>query len=187
MRTHVSEFNRVVSRSALGAAVLLALGNVCYAFPSSGADCAQCHTTPGGNVEVTPLSVLLGESGEVTFDVTELPSTSAALSVTGLDNPDLAAMVLNGWTDRGEGRFTMPVTATGPHVLELGTSASTVPAHYELDVFLAGSGAWSTSTSFLVSAIPEPASIALLSIIGGAFGMRWLTQRHRKKAELSSR
>lgn len=186
MRKNVTELYRFLLTSVLAGVVSLALANVGYAFPSqSNTNCSDCHGTEDGAVDVSPdpLSLLRGEDGEVTFDVTDLPDTPAYLSVTGLNDADLAATVGGDWTAGGGDNYILPVDATGAFALPISTSGASVLGDYEIGVFLAGTGLWSTSTSFVVQTlIPEPASIALVSIVGGVFAVSWITRRRRKTA-----
>ncbi len=63
-------------RSSLSRAVLfcsvawLGMVGVAEAFPSWGADCISCHSTPGGALTIVPDPILIkvGDSGEVKFD-----------------------------------------------------------------------------------------------------------------------
>jgi hypothetical protein len=165
-----------------------AINNVGYAFPSSGANCAQCHTDTGGGTVATspnPLSLLAGQTGTVTFDVADLPGDAAALSLTGLDAAGLEATPDADWRARdNDTRFTLGITADGQQTFDVTIGPGAAPGDYPIGVFLAGTGSspegiWSTMSEFTINVsaavIPEPATMTMFSIVLGiaaAFSIR---------------
>jgi hypothetical protein len=178
---------------SLAILVVGAVSNSAKAFPSSGANCAMCHTDSGGGevtISPSPLSLLAGESGTVTFDVSNLPGDGAALSLTGLDAAGLVATPDADWQARDNNtRYTLSFAAAGPQTFDLVIGDNATPGDYPIGVFLAGGGStpagiWSTMSQFTVSvsAIPEPSTAILLSILLGVAATGVV--RHRRRQSL---
>jgi hypothetical protein len=151
----------------------------------------MCHTdSGGGDVTITPspLSLLAGQNGTVTFDVANLPGDGAALSLTGLDAAGLMATPDADWQARDDDtRYTLSFAAAGPQTFDVAVGANATPGDYPISVFLGGGGStptglWSTMSEFTisVSAIPEPSTVILASILFGVAATGVVRRRHRK-------
>jgi hypothetical protein len=181
-------FNLLLTLLIVGTA-----SNVGYAFPGSGANCAQCHTDTGGGTVATspnPLSLLAGQTGTVTFDVADLPGDAAALSLTGLDAAGLEATPDADWRARdNDTRFTLGITADGQQTFDVTIGPGAAPGDYPIAVFLAGTGSspegiWSTMSEFMISvspaAIPEPTTMALMAMLMATMAVGLIGKRWRK-------
>jgi hypothetical protein len=176
--------------ASLAYSILGAFSGVAYAFPGLGANCAQCHTdTGGGDVEATPslLTLQPGESGTVTFDVSNLVG-GAALSLSGFDVAGLEVTPDADWSERdGAARYTLSgIDADGQQTFDVTIGDGATVGEYPIGVFLAGGGStpaglWSTMSNFSISVaeIPEPATVVLLSIVIGVGTLGILRRRRR--------
>ena len=95
--------------------VMVACSSIAQAKPDFGADCSNCHGSPGGALDVLPSSLIeieVGTTGQVTFDVTDVPSGDAALALSGLDDANLMATVGTDMRLRWK-RAILPYAASG--------------------------------------------------------------------------
>ena len=169
--------------------VMVACSSIAQAKPDFGADCSSCHGTPGGALDVLPSSLIeiqRGTMGQVTFDVTDVPSGDAAIALSDLDDANLMATVVGtGWTLSSQNQYASDpfFASTGPQVLDLEIDALAVPGDYGVGIQLAGGPGsnWASSYDFTlrVTAIPEPATLALLLTGLGTVGL--LALRRRRK------
>ena len=175
------------------AAGIVAGSSIAQANPGFGGSCSSCHGAPGGALDVMDLiTIMPGETVQISFDVTDVPQNDAAIALSGLDQ------VISGPSDVGTGwAFVAPFNqwasdpffeSAGVQVLDLTVPADTVPGNYGVNVQLAGGpgfGGWSSIYGFTIEVtevIPEPASLALLLTGFGAVGLLGLRRRRGRAA-----
>ena len=175
-----SLMRRVFVGAVIGVLVVGVAG-VADAKPSFGPSCAGCHATVGGALEISPdpIAIVVGDSGQVTFNITDIPAADAAIALYGLDAPGLGATVGAGWTDYGTYYATGLISVTGPYLLDLAIDPGATFGDYGIAVILAGSGGWADSYDFVVRSIPEPSTVVLL--LTGLSAMGLCLWRRRSK------
>jgi hypothetical protein len=151
--------------AALASLLVMALAHVAAAFPSRGGSCTSCHSEPGGSLTASPnpLDIELGQSGLLTFSITNLGGSSdTAISVQGLENPALKASIAPGgdpWTHRTNATYGMSyvsnsISSTGPYTLNLAIGSPATPGAYPIIVMYAGDGERGTESSFTLRITP---------------------------------
>jgi hypothetical protein len=162
------------SKVALLACLLaIAFAGVASAFPSKGGGCSGCHTDPGGTMASAPnpLDIQLSSTGQLTFNVTDVPGgANTAICVqfsnaTVFGNVSVAGGNLT-WakkTSSGNGITSSVFTAAGTYSLLLNGGASLGSS--PLTLWLTSAGGLTTEyTGYqlnIIPAVPEPATLGL--------------------------
>ena len=164
---------RRVFVSAVIGVLVIGIAGVADAKPFFGPDCMGCHTTAGGALEISPdpIAIAVGDSGQVTFNITDIPAADAAIALFGLDASGLGATVGAGWTDFGTYFASDFISTTGPYLLDLTIDPGATFGDYGITVIMAGHTLWADSYDFVVRSIPEPSSVVLLFTGLGALGL----------------
>ncbi len=168
---------------------------------AGGAACTNCHGTSvggtvGGTLNVLPSDIVeipLGGSQTVTFDITDIPSGKAAIALTGLADPLLAATLGAGWSDIAGAYFatdTPFVEAPAPQSYTLGLTigAGATLGDYGIGGQFAGNkgfnpASWASTFDFtvrVIEAIPEPASLALMGLGLTTIGLMSIRRKSRQ-------
>ncbi len=167
-----------VSAPLLAFALVMAMCQVASAWPGyTGNSCMGCHNKPGDDVAITPgtIDIKFDGDGVVTFDIAPLTSDKAAIILSGLDDANLDAsvgVVGDSWHWDGTGALRSGadgndlIDSTGSYQLDLAIGAGGVEALYGIDVLLIGQGQHGLATDFNVKVVPEPSTLALLSMAG---------------------
>jgi hypothetical protein len=175
--------------------VMVACSSIAQAKPDMGPDCSGCHNQQaGGALDAMPSSLIQipqGTTGQITFDVTDLPVPEAAIAISGLDDADLMATVGSGWALSAQNQYASDpfFSSIGLQVLDLTIDANAVVGEYTLGIQMAGGKGfqptgWAAAsqdyTIQVTAAVPEPATLALLLTGFGTVGL--LALRRRRKA-----
>jgi len=177
----------------------LSISSTAAARPNFGSTCGAgggCHSTAdtgGGSIStlVTELEIALGDSGLITFNLTNAPE-NGAIGVFGLDAAGMDATVLGtDWTD-GTGYYYSDIFAntTTSYALDLLIPVTATLDTYTIDFIFAGtggtggSGRWATDIasttvahSFDVKVVPVPAAVWLFG--SGLLGLVAVARRRR--------
>ena len=160
------------SRAVLGAA-LLAVSGLAAAAPVTGVVDAKTNSLGGGVAFDTGLFLSAGESFSVSANPADLWNNSGTdpTYVSNADGHPFQMGSIGGLTD-AIGSLVGEI-GNGP-LFHVGTSFSSVATGAgELKFFYFDSDAWNNTGSVhvAVSAIPEPANIALMGLALGAFAL----------------
>ncbi len=136
-----------VAAPLLSCLLVVATCQVAAAFTFFGEDCLACHSLPAGSMAIIPdpIEIEIGDNGLITFEINALPGAMSAISVSGLDNMDLDAMIGAGgdqwiWTvgSSGSSYISDIITTPGPYTLDLGIGAAAVEGLYLIEASLVG-------------------------------------------------
>ncbi len=161
------------SRAALGAALLAVSGLAAAATTTTGVVDAQANSLIGGIAFDTGVFLTVGESFSVTANAADLWNNSGTdpTYVSNADGHAFQAGEIGGLVD-SIGSLVGEI-GNGP-LFHVGTSFSSLAGMQgELKLFYFDSDAWNNTGSVrvAVSAIPEPANIALMGLALGAFAL----------------
>ena len=159
------------SRAALGAALLAVSGLAAAA--TNGIVDAQANSLVGGTAFDTGVFLTVGESFSVTANAADLWNNSGTdpTYVSNADGHSFQMGSIGGLFD-AIGSLVGEI-GNGP-LFHVGTSFSSLAGTQgELKLFYFDSDAWNNtgSVSVAVSAVPEPANIALMGLALGAFAL----------------
>ena len=159
------------SRAALGAALLAVSGLA--AASVTGVVGAQANSLVGGTAFDTGVFLTAGESFSITANAADLWNNSGTdpTYVSNADGHSFQSGSIGGLVD-SIGSLVGEI-GNGP-LFHVGTSFSSFAgAQGELKLFYFDSDAWNNTGSvrIAVSAIPEPANIALMGLALGAFAL----------------